>query len=1419
MHVVFRSVEGDRELDVELRNPEATLDDLLRAVLGPRAPESAAIGDRVVPGSAAIADSGLHEGAIVTAPPPQRSTDDGAVPAGLELVTLAGRDAGRAFPLAAGRSTVGRTPENAIALDDPTLSRQHCVIELDAAGAVTVTDAGSANGTFVDATRLDAGEAVEIAPGRVIEAGASAFAVRPVTRHDRPVSLDLRRHVGAGGTVPFNRPPRPARVAAPAPVGVPSAPSDPPKPHFSVASTLGPLLMAGVMIAATGDPRYAIFTLLTPVIGIGTYVESRRKAKVGGALSRRDYEAQVETFEQQIRDSGDAERDRLRAISPDPAEVLRRAALPSVRLWERRPHHEDFLRLFAGITDLPWQAPLKDAADKLPLEAAGVIESSRLWVAPVAVDLSKGGAVGIVGDREAALAAAHSLLCQAAVHQGPADLTIGVFVDPGREPDWDWCKWLPHTRDVGGRGERWLSGRREQSDGLLRRLARGDATGTALVVIDSDVLTEGANAPARDLLNAGAEARNQRFDHRPRLAVAGIVLATSVDRLPATCNTVIEVASSKGDATVRRPEEGASVPDVLLAGISLTTARDCARDLARFEDPELQRVGAGLPDGVRLLPLLDLERVDAESVRRSWRRAGRDPGALAALGVTEGGVFSLDLIRDGPHGLVGGTTGSGKSELLRSLVAALAVHADPAHLTFVLMDFKGGAAFDACSRLPHTVGMVSDLEEGLAERALEALEAEIQYRERLLRSVGADNLPEYLAAERAEPLPRLLLVIDEFATLAKEHPDVLSALVSVAQRGRTLGVHMILATQRPSGAVNDNIRTNTNLRIALRVQDAHDSTDVIGTPDAAQLSRHQPGRAYIRLGPGEIVPIQTALVTCVTNEDTDAAVDVAPFEFGPTPMERSGAGAGDADRDAEAASKSDLARLVDAIVEANAAEGLAPARRPWPEPLPRQIDLGELAAGAAAGRPVAALADDPRGQTQYPVGWDFEAGNLLLFGIPGSGTTTTLASVALSLASVMSADELEIYVLDYGAGELRPLEALAQVNSVIAAGDRERQMRLIRHLRGELERRRSGSGSDLRTIVLVDNVAAMRAEFDDADGLELMDVLTRVYADGREVGISFAVSADRVAAVPGSWTAITTQKWLFRLPDAYDYSTMGVTRKDAPPAIAGRAVMAHDALQIQVGQPTPTLAAAVGAVAARYPRAARRAAPIAVLPETVSFASLGAVSRLSVEPWRVPFGVRESDLGVAKLLLYEGEHALVAGPARSGKSTALATIAQSLRAGAGEDVHLAATGGRRSPLRDCPTLDRFANAGGEATAMLAQLRAMNGPIVVLIDDAEDFEDADSAIADLLSTAGPDLHVIAAGRTDTLRTKYGHWTKTLARSRTGVLLRPNIDYDGDLLGVALPRRAPVRMVDGRGYAAQNGEVGIVQVGIVHVEAPR
>jgi DNA segregation ATPase FtsK/SpoIIIE, S-DNA-T family len=1404
VRVVVRSGGIDRELDVELRSPAATVDDLLRAVLGPVHAGSVAIGGRELPPSSLLTDAGLHDGALLAVAGDRTVPEARAAGPDLELAVLAGMEAGRTFRLRVGTFTIGRQ-EADIVLDHSTVSARHCEIHVAPSGGCTLTDVGSSNGTFVDGERLTVGEGVTLEPDSVVEVGVLAIAVRAPQDSDRPRALDVRRQVGPAGTLPFNRPPRAPAALAPGPVELPSEPRSPDKPHFSIATTIGPLVLAVVMILATNDIRYALFALLSPLIAVGQYVESRRRSTKGGSRSQREYEEAIEELEREMAQRAIAERTRRRGLLPDPPEVLRRAALPSVRLWERRPHQDDFLQLCAGLADVPWQPAVKDAGSKRTAEATAALAAGEMRAAPLGVDLSGGGGVvGIVGDRAAALATARSLVCQAAVHHGPADVTIGVFVDPGREPDWDWCKWLPHARRGAG-AEQWLAAGRDESDPLLRELLAGDATGTVLVVLDSDVLTEGKNAPARDLLS-GVGTRRDETGRRTQVAVAGIVVASTTDRLPAACNTIIELADAEGAASVRCTDKRTDVDEVLLAGLTTARARACARDLARFEDPELHQPGAGLPDMVRLLPLLGLERVDAASIRELWRRAGPTVAPVAPLGVSEQGVFTLDLVRDGPHGLIGGTTGSGKSELLRTLVAGLAASADPTQLTFVLIDYKGGAAFDECARLPHTVGMVTDLDEQLGERALLALDAEVRYRERRLRDAGVDSLRDYQALRAAEPLPRLLVVIDEFATMAKDLPDFLSALVSVAQRGRTLGVHLLLATQRPSGAVNENIKTNTNLRIALRVQDPGDSTDVIGTRDAADLSRHQPGRAYVRLGPGEIVPIQAALVTCMAGERVDGPVDVAPFVFGPRSRDgRTGDGAA-------GGGASDLTRLVDAIADAHAAEGLGAVRRPWPEPLGEHVDLAQLTGGGSAagerGEVLVALADDPARQTQYPVGWRLREGNLLLYGIPGSGTSGTLTSLAASLATTHSPRELELYAFDYGAGELAALGGLPHTGAVVLATERERQMRLVRHLRAELDRRRLDP-ADGDIVVLIDNIAAMRAEFGDAEGLDLMDELGRVYADGTDVGIRFAVAADRLNAVHGSWSSVTQQKWLFRLPDPHDYAAAGLTRKHMPQPLAGRAVTSPEGLQIQVARPQPSVADAVASIAARWAREPRRARGIGALPAHVALASLDASSELSGEPWRIPIGVRESDLEVAELVLYEGEHALVAGPARSGRSSALWTIASSLRDGRA-DVHLAGVGGRRSPLSDCPALDRYAGAGGEASALFATLRAVPGPVVVFVDDAEGFEDVDEAIGGLLSAGRPDLHVIAAGRSDALRSLYRHWTQTVRRSKNGLLLRPNIDMDGELAGVTLPRRSPVPFVVGRGYLAQNGEMEIVQV---------
>ncbi|WP_396289402.1 FtsK/SpoIIIE domain-containing protein [Curtobacterium sp. KT1] len=1376
---------------------------------------SAAIGLTLEPGTTLAVDGHrtsvdtplrdlvLLEGSRIGRTPDERplSTD------GWTVTLAGGLEAGLVVPVPRGRKlVVGRAPQADVVLPTESASWEHCTVEREDDG-VRVRDAGSTNGTVVAGERIDA-EGVLLTGTTSVIVGGAVLLVRPALDEVPVPAAGSMANLTPAATAPFNRPPRAGRTSDAETVVPPGRKDVPPASKFSWITVAAPLVLAGAMVLLLGDARFALFALLSPVTAIGMWFEQKhRRAKNLKEEDTRFAEA-VESFRGEISEAAAVEAARRQELVPDPATVVRRAELPTTLLWQRRSDDEDFLSLHAGTGDAPWRPEVdqRAATAKLEDEAKAAIADSRLTAAPVVADLSDAGVVGIVGDRQGALALARSLLTQATVHCGPADLTVGVFCDAGRAEDWGWASWLPHARVAGSSiGARWMSAQRDQSAAMLRGLRESIdelPTPNLLVVVDSEVLTEGRDAPARNLLGQGRTVPGQslRPGERPR-RVSGIVIATNEQQLPAACTSIITVGADAA-ATVYRPEDRTRVEDVVLAGLSVETAERSARSVAHFDDPELLVPGASLPALVRLPELLS-----GDGIRTAWDTR---TGFSTPIGSSESGVLEIDLVRDGPHGLVGGTTGSGKSEFLRSLVAGLAARNDPTRLNFLLVDFKGGAAFAACERLPHTIGTISNLDEQLADRAIRALEAELERRQRVFAAAGADidNLDAYLATKPVEPMPRLLLVVDEFAMLAKDFPDVLTSLVSIAAVGRTLGVHMILATQRPAGVVSEDILANTNMRVALRVQSREDSTNVIGVPAAAGIGRQQTGRAYVKLGQDDITPVQTALVTGrARDERAEQPVSVRPTDvFGvPAPMPAPAPTASDV---------TDLDQLIEAIGQANTAAGYAPPRPIWPEALGDRVELAELTepgpgADPRPGTVPVALADDPDHQRQVTTGWDLDEGNLMLMGIPGSGTSTALATIALQLAAASSPDELDLLVLDMGPGDLAPLAQLPHTTAYVGsgAGAGELQTRFLRHLRVELERRRAAPGGR-RAVVLIDGLAALRDEYQDFEGQQLLDALYRVYAEGPALGISFAVSTTRAKAVPSAMDEVTTQKWMFRLADPYDYASIGVRPKDVPPPVPGRFIDSTMRLQSHVATPDVPLAEAVTRIAETRPGSSRKASAVGRLPDAVLVDELGAGAVFAGEPWRIPIGIAEDDLQPTSVEVYDGEHVLIAGPARSGKSSVLLAVAELARTAEGVRPAVWAICDRRSPLAS-GSFDRIAVGPDEVPALLAGLRLERGPVLLLIDDAERFEDGDQAIATLLTTERPGLCVVAAGRSADLRSMYSHWTRSVRKSRCGVLLQPDVDYDGELLGVTLPRRAPVALTVGRGYAASGGAVRLVQ----------
>ncbi len=1061
-----------------------------------------------------------------------------------------------------------------------------------------------------------------------------------------------------------------------------------------------------------------------------------------------------------------------RVVAPRDLPKLAESVDPG--LWERRPRHADFMTLPVGTGCVPWRPSLGDEP-LVPAAAVVVAEHARLHAVPVEIPLNAGTVVGVAGSRQRRLGFARQLLAQSVVHHGPADLRLTVVTDWAE--DWDWVKWLPHLA-ADGAGRLRVAVTDEEIKAVLALLPTRSTTVRHLVVLDLADLVAGSRSQLRQVVQDGEES-----------GICAIALAPRENELPSMTTTIISLGLRRAQLRSSGKRPFAFSPWLM----GTAAARRMARALARLDDPEAASVGARLPETVRLGALLGMSDGAEEAIVERWAR--HTAGLPFPVGASSDGRLLLDLVRDGPHALLGGTTGSGKSELLRSMVAGLAASVSPHVLNFVLVDYKGGSAFDACADLPHTAGVVTDLDGNLAARALTCLNAELRYRERSLRDAGVADIAAY-PADRP-PLPRLLVVVDEFAALAADVPGFVDALVGVAQRGRSLGVHLVLATQRPAGVVSDHIKANTNLRIALRVQDANDSVDVVGTPVAATISSQQPGRAVIRRGADDVVQAQTALATGRSFAAETATVSVRPFvaryEQPRTaiPTETDG--------------PSDLELIVSACRRVADGGGFASPRSPWPEPLPTIVPLASLPRGRD-GMAAWGVIDEPAAQRQIPALWSTTSGNLLIFGLPGSGTSTALVSLAVAMASAAKPDRLHIHALDFDDQHLVSLRPMAHVGSVIAGNDRERQVRLLRRLAAELRLRRDALAVNPtaldpcpRIVTLIDNYAGFADAFADPADTAFQDVLARLVADGPGLGMTTIITARQPGAIPSRIVGSVQNRIALRLADRYDYAAVGVSPVD-PPLYPGRAFEAGTGRELQVALPDHDDVAAVSGEPAKI----HPPWTVSVLPRMVSVQDLAVSGRIDGDGWFLPLGIGDTSLSPVGFTLRTGDHALITGPPRAGKTTALRTLAAVARS-ADAELPIVAIAGRRSELGSCAAIDEVLRPD-----CLEDAGAFHQVGLLLVDDAEHIADV-AVLRSALRSEDSRVRLVAAGSADALRGLYGHWTDDLRRSRIGCALRPDPVTDGDFWHVQLPRNGQRNLPVGRGYLVTNGRAELLQLG--------
>ena len=1390
-----------------------------------------------------VGDRGLRSGATVAIMRGGSAYIDPQAGASAVVTVTAGPDRGREFGLHVGSSIVGREPGCEVQLSDPLVSRQHARINVS--DIAEIVDLGSANGVQFGHSTV---ARCVLRTGDTVRLGDTELSVRvlPAARAD-----------GETAAVGVVRSPRLDPRYEGVEFDAPEPPQRPATPRFPYIALVAPLIMGVALYLITRSVTSLAFVALSPLMIIGYAVESALAGRSAYKRALREFRSDVELLTAEAGEAAQREAAARNREHPSVAECVDTVRRGTPLLWTRRPADHGFAELRLGTGPQPSRNSIAlPEAKRTPraLHAELVAATSGLATVhdvPVVAMPAKHGAIGLAGSRQTVLDAARALVTQLVALHSPAEVVLAAFASSQSARDWDWLKWLPHTTSA-------------HSPLPMRQLATADGA-VELISELEDLLARRADAPQRDsteplpavfvLVEDDAPVERSRLvelaERGWRHGIHVVWLATDVARLPAACRTYVALQHGSALAAAGFVHSGDSVEPVTVELLDGHTAIEVGRRLAPLVDTGARiDDDSDLPRGVSLLTVPEPPMaVTPASVIERWvenrsivsgplapRTPHKQPGSLrAVIGKSALGAHALDLRTDGPHALVGGTTGAGKSELLQAWILAMAAAHSPQRLTFLLVDYKGGSAFKEFEHLPHNVGLVTDLGPHLVRRALVSLAAELRHRERLFHKHNAKDLVELERKGVAEAPPSLVIVVDEFAALVKELPEFVDGVVNVAQRGRSLGVHLILATQRPAGVIKGNLRANTNLRLALRTADEADSTDVLGSPEAAFFDPALPGRAVSKTGPGRLVPFQVGYAGgWTTQEPPPPEILVEELYFG--------GGAGwELDTVDEAPADpgpTDIQRLVAAIGTACGRAAIDRPRRPWLPELHRVYDLADQLRVRSRRRDdelVFGVRDDPGEQAQPVVAFHPDTdGNLAVYGTGGSGKSTLLRTLAIAAGFTVRGGPCHVYGLDFGARGLAMLEDLPHVGAIITASDHERVRRLISWLRDVVDERAvrysratagtiteyraaSGRHDEPRILVLLDGVAAFRQAYEAGDRVKWFDTFVGIANDGRPVGVHVLLSADRVAAVPSALGSAVQTRVMLRMADANDYGLAGVPHDVLTPSSPpGRGLLGGDEIQVAMlgsAADVGAQAAAVREFAAAMARAgATAAAPIRTLSDKVALASLPP--RLGGLP---VVGVSSDTLGPHAL--EPSGTFLVGGPPGSGRTTALHSIAVALRRwDPAVELHYFGNRGSSLARQDLWTsVATGVNDVAEHAAELVQKLGPDGPpVAVFVESIAEFANGSVADQPLQELARLCLErswlFVSEGETTTLSSGSIGLLAQAKASRVGLALAPD-SGDGPTFRTNFPPRlSRADFPPGRALFVSAGKTTVVQVGL-------
>ncbi|WP_210470765.1 type VII secretion protein EssC [Sporosarcina sp. 6E9] len=940
--------------------------------------------------------------------------------------------------------------------------------------------------------------------------------------------------------------------------------SKPSKPSEQLGRMIvPPLVMIAAMILVSFFRANGIFilvmlsmTVVTVIYSIMAYVKSLKQYRIDTKERDVKYREYIKTKTKELYSASEEQRHALNYHYPKIEKIRDMALSVHARTYEKTMFHHDFLTYRVGLGQIDSSFELDFSDEEFTLEKDELVDAARdlrsqylrLVDVPIVTDLVN-GPVGYIGQRGLVLEQLQLLVMQTALFHSYHDLQFITIFPEEEKAEWDWMRWLPHAsiQATNVRGFVYHERSRDQVLNsfyqILKERKQGiDEKGNknekmyfsphyVVLITDEKMILD--------------HIVMEFFNEDPtELGVSLVFVQEVMQSLPEHVKTVIDIRDAKNGNIILEQAELVNRNFTLDHFPTGFNKEDVSRALAPLN--HLQSLKNSIPESVTFLEMYGVEKVEELGLAVRWARNETYKSLAVPLGLRgKNDLVNLNLHEKahGPHGLVAGTTGSGKSEIIQSYIISLAVNFHPYEVGFLLIDYKGGGMANLFKDLPHLMGTITNLDGAQSMRALASIKAELQKRQRLFGEHDVNHINQYQKlfkqGEASEPMPHLFLISDEFAELKSEQPDFMKELVSTARIGRSLGIHLILATQKPSGVVDDQIWSNSKFKLALKVQDASDSNEILKTPDAAEITL--PGRAYLQVGNNEIYELfQSAWsgADYIPEKEDQELVDTTVYaindlgQYDILSEDLSGFG----NKKEIEMIPTELDAVIDYIDQYTTAQKIEQLPKPWLPPLEEKIFLPDLhevsyvTAWYEEKKPLDAtigLLDIPEMQAQEPLSINFSKdGHLAVFASPGFGKSTFLQSITMDLARQHSPERLHIYLIDLGTNGLLPLKDLPHVADTIMVDEEVKLRKLIRRLGKDLKERKQklsqygvanihmyerASGEEVPTILLIiDTIDSARdASFNE----EFEQITAQIAREGGSVGIHLSISAGRQNAM------------------------------------------------------------------------------------------------------------------------------------------------------------------------------------------------------------------------------------------------------------------------------------------------------------------